>query len=643
MRQNRAANPIEAPAGDSPLVISFAQWKVTPGMGFGFRQPVMTAVVLADGVPATPSSWHSEAFAALCRGLAIEDPKPAGAPATFDPGRWISTLAHGLQQHARLGVFQPAHVAIPAASTNGALRAGGLIAPYAERQATMDALDHAAAAVSAILSARDSAAAQTAVQKALADAAPVQARLRGAADDGVNTYRILAAADKARIPCMQLVGSAYVVGQGHRSRWLHSTFTDRTSRIGSQIAGNKAATSTVLAANGLPVARHLHASSVAEAVKAADTLGYPVVVKPLDRDNGVGVHAGLTDAEQVGRLAAEALTHSDALLVERFQAGRDYRLTVMDGETIKAIERVPGSVVGNGRDDIRTLVAQAGADEASKRRSHERGRDRLALDAEALELLALAGLDTASVPADGQRIVLRRRSNVSTGGTTRLVERVHPDNRRLAEDATRALRLDVAGVDLIVPDIERSWRETGGIVCEVNGQPQLGEQGTPGLYQLFLTRLLGGDGRIPTTLVISSDPGAGSTAASGPRFGIVPVGGATVRGGRVAIDGALHADFGDNLFAATRAALLCERVRSLTVFAPARLLLQAGLPLDLFGKVIVESAAADETTGPGEEEARVLYRMLRPHAPGQWTFNGDGRFGRALARLLQAGANQAVA
>ena len=643
MGQNRAANPIEAPAGDSPLVISFAQWKVTPGMGFGFRQPVMTAAVIADGVPASLSAWQAEALASLCRGLDIDD-VPASPPlAPFDSGSWIAAFAQGLQKKARIAVFQPPRLLVPAQGAVGPKASGGLIAPYAERQATMDALDYAAAAVSAILSAHDAAAARGAVEEALADAAPVQARLRGSADDGVNTYRILAAADRARIPWIQLVGSAYVVGQGHRSRWLHSTFTDRTSRIGSQIAGNKAATSTVLAANGLPVARHLHASSVAEAVKAADTLGYPVVVKPLDRDNGVGVHAGLTDAAQVERLAGEALTHSDALLVECFQPGRDYRLTVMDGQTIKAIERVPGSVLGNGRDDIRTLVVQAGADDASKRRSHERGRERLALDGEALELLALAGLDAASVPADGERIVLRRRSNVSTGGTTRLVERVHPDNRRLAEDAARALRLDVAGVDLILPDIERSWRETGGIVCEVNGQPQLGEQGTPGLYQLFLTRLLGGDGRIPTTLVISSDPGASSTAGSGQRFGIVPVGGATVRGGSLAIDGTLHADFGDNLFAATRAALLCERVRSLTVFAPARLLLQAGLPLDLFGEVVVESRAADDTAGPGEEEARVLYRMLRPHAPGQWTFHGDGRFGRALARELQAGTNQAVA
>ncbi|GHB93919.1 acetate--CoA ligase family protein [Thermomonas carbonis] len=619
-------------------MISLAQWKVTPGAGFGFFQPVLTAVVQADGVPETLPAWQQEALATLCHRLDIDALPPIPADAVFDAGRWVAAISHGLQRNARLAVFQSARLAIPTPAATGLRPGGALIAPYANHRATIDSLQYAASVVSSILQARNAGDAETAIQRAVADAEPLRMQLGASGDAGVNTYRILAAAAKARIPCLHLVGGTYLVGQGHRSRWLLSTFTDRTSRIGSQIAGNKAATSTLLAANGLPVARHLHASSVIEAVKAAETLGYPVVVKPLDRENGVGVHAGLTTAEQVERLAAEALVHSNALLVERFQAGRDYRLTVMGGETIKMIERVPGSVVGNGRDDISALVAQAGRDDAAKRRSRERRRERLALDGEALELLALANLDAGSVLADGERIVLRRRSNVSTGGTTRLVERLHPDNRRLAEDAARALRLDVAGVDLILPDIERSWRETGGIICEVNSQPQLGEQDTPGLYQLFLTRLLGGNGRIPATLVISSYPDAGRDPESVRRFG-PDAGTAIVYGGTLTVAGAIHATFGDNLFSAVRAALMSERVHALVVLASPQRLLQSGLPLDLFDNVQVYSIAADNASEPAEEEARRLYRMLRPHAPGRWEFHGDGRFGRALASHVQMDAN----
>lgn len=618
-------------------MIKFAEWNVTPGAGFGFMQSVLTAVVVADDMPTTPAAWQLDALRALCERLDID----VAAEPTFDAGRWVSAISHGLQRNARIAVFQPARIVIPASTQSEAGRPGGaLIAPYAKQKATIDSLQYAASVVSTILQTRDATEADAAIQRAIAEGESLRTGLAASADDGVNTYRILAAAAKARIPCVPLVGSVYLVGQGHRSRWLLSTFTDRSSRLGSQIAGNKAATSTLLAAYGLPVARHMHASNATDAVKAADTLGYPVVVKPLDRDNGVGVHAGLINAEQVARLSEEALAHSGELLVESFQAGRDYRLTVMNGDTIKAIERVPGSVVGNGHDDIATLVELANRHESARRRSRERGRQRLSLDEEAHELLVLAALDARSVPDEGQRIILRRRSNVSTGGTTRLVEKIHPDNRRLAEDAARALRLDVAGVDLILPDIERSWRDTGGIICEVNGQPQLGEQDTPGLYQAFLARLLGGDGRIPTTLIMSSDPQVGRSGESLRRFDIrVGAGTAIVHGGNVQIDGVHHASFGDNPFAAVRSALMSERVHALIVVASPQRLLQSGLPADVFGNVHVHSMSADDAIEPGEEGTRVLYHMLRPHAPARWHFHGDGRFARSLALQMQMGAN----
>ena len=41
-------------------------------------------------------------------------------------------------------------------------------------------------------------------------------------------------------------------------------------------------------------------------------------------------------------------------------------------------------------------------------------------------------------------------------------------------NAAQAVRLDLAGVDIILPDPKRSWFETGALVCEINAQPALG-------------------------------------------------------------------------------------------------------------------------------------------------------------------------
>ena len=106
-------------------------------------------------------------------------------------------------------------------------------------------------------------------------------------------------------------------------------------------------------------------------------------------------------------------------------------------------------------------------------------------------------------------MALRRIANVATGGMPVAVNAaVHPDNAQLALRAARALGLDLAGVDLLLPDIGRSWRESGGAVCEVNGQPQLGATTGPHLYGELLKRLLRKGGRIPIALILGAAPGS---------------------------------------------------------------------------------------------------------------------------------------
>jgi cyanophycin synthetase len=55
-----------------------------------------------------------------------------------------------------------------------------------------------------------------------------------------------------------------------------------------------------------------------------------------------------------------------------------------------------------------------------------------------------------------------------------VTEEVHPDNRRLAVRAAKALDLYMADVELVTPDIRRPWHEVGGKICGV--KPQAGFQ-----------------------------------------------------------------------------------------------------------------------------------------------------------------------
>ena len=127
----------------------------------------------------------------------------------------------------------------------------------------------------------------------------------------------------------------------------------------------------------------------------------------------------------------------------------------------------------------------------------------------------------------------RRISNICVGGTPDDVTRlVHPDNRAAAERAARVLGLDIAGVDLLCPDISRSWREVGGAICEVNSQPELGLHwtSTPGRdldLEMFEALHAGHEFRVPVIALFSgaTSPAAarllqGLWRASGKRTGL---------------------------------------------------------------------------------------------------------------------------
>lgn len=339
------------------------------------------------------------------------------------------------------------------------------------------------------------------------------AKLRGHAPQGTNNLRFLQAAHELNIPWFHLARNLFQLGQGARARWLDSSLTDVTPGISVGIAHNKMKTALILKRAGLPGAHHVRVGSGQDAVEAAKRFGYPVVVKPADKDGGKGVSAGLMTPDSVRRAFDGALKVSRSILLEKHFEGKDYRLVIWRGELIWAIERVPGGVAGNGIQTIRELIAEIN-------RHPLRGQDPtlplkwIDIDDEALSLLQESGLTLDAVPAEGRFVRLRRNSNISRGGMPlNVTGKIHPDNRLLAERAARLLRIDLAGVDLLIPDIERSWMETGALICEVNAQPQLGSMTSAHLYSEILRQLIVRDGRIPCIVVLGQDGASELSAA----------------------------------------------------------------------------------------------------------------------------------
>ena len=289
---------------------------------------------------------------------------------------------------------------------------------------------------------------------------------------GPSTAALVRAAEARDVPWLRLNKHSLIqLGHGKYGKRIQATITSETRHIAVEIASDKEETNKLLGDLGLPVPRQRLVYSADEAVQAAEQIGYPVVVKPLDANHGRGVSIRLTDAEQVKKGFTVAREHARGIIVESFITGEDHRMLVVNGKLIAASKRVPGHVVGDGKHTIEQLVEITNQD-PRRGIGHEKTLTRLELDHQADTLLTKKGYTKATVPAAGERVYLRSTGNLSTGGTAiDVTDMVHPDNREMATRAIAAVGLDVGGVDFLTTDIAESYRDTGGAICEVNAAP----------------------------------------------------------------------------------------------------------------------------------------------------------------------------
>ncbi len=258
-------------------------------------------------------------------------------------------------------------------------------------------------------------------------------------------------------------GHAGLVESPSGKRWFFKgTHFDLNPLGASEIADDKAYAANFLKAAGIavPDTCFILAADVRKSGGLPEDLReflssrpFPLFVKPNIGQEGRGVmRAGnLQDLTAALRGLADTNEH---LLVQSEIPGREFRVIVLDGEVLCAIERHPPGIIGDGRSTVSELIgAHAKIDPADVRLASELARQDMTFE---------------SIPEQDRTVSLMPVANLSAGGTASVVTAsLEPDLRAVACKAAETLGLRYAGVDLILPD------GMPPVVLEVNTAPGL--------------------------------------------------------------------------------------------------------------------------------------------------------------------------
>ena len=278
--------------------------------------------------------------------------------------------------------------------------------------------------------------------------------------------------------------------QSGKKRYFRNTNFDLNPLGASEVAKDKDYANYFLKRMGYPTisGRTFYSDEWCDVVKSrrnihaayryARRIGFPVIVKPNSRSQGVGVVKVFTKKEFY-RAARFALKKGNVILVQRVVSGKDYRIVVLAREIISAYERLPLTVVGDGRSTIHKLLAR-------KQREFVRaGRDTVLRPDDFRIAMKLKRMrrSFSTVLKKGEWCALLDNANLSTGGDAVDVSRtVHPAWRTWAVKLARDMNLRYIGIDVMARGT-LSDSPDRFVVLEVNAAPGLDNYASLGKTQ----------------------------------------------------------------------------------------------------------------------------------------------------------------
>jgi cyanophycin synthetase len=308
---------------------------------------------------------------------------------------------------------------------------------------------------------------------AIAQREQILEALRELSDDlclGPSTACIVNAATVREIPYIRLSsGNLVQLGYGSKQRRIWTAETDQTSAIAETISRDKDLTKSLLASAGVPTPEGRTVTSPDDAWEAAQDIGLPVVVKPIDGNHGRGVFINLYTQQEIEAAYAVAINEGSEVLVERHIIGDEHRLLVVGNKVVAAAKGETVWITGDGKHTVLELIQIQINSDPRRGTTEECPLNPVRIDS-AVELeLARQKLTGESIPGIDQKVLIQSNGNVAFDVT----DLVHPEVAHQVALAARVVGLEIAGIDLVAQDISKPLESQNAAIVEVNAGPGL--------------------------------------------------------------------------------------------------------------------------------------------------------------------------
>ncbi len=219
-----------------------------------------------------------------------------------------------------------------------------------------------------------------------------------------------------------------------------------------------------------------------QAVNYALKIGFPVVVKPNMGSHGDFVYSDLNSERELGDAVADFVKYcgdSTPFIIEKHFEGKEYRVFITSKGDLAIVHRDPASVIGDGANSILKL-----AKIESERRMSPRTTclSPIVIDEVVKNTLTKQNTDLKYVPKMGEKVYLRKTTNVAKGGMCEdATDVIHSSVRQIARDIISIFKgMPYIGFDMLSKDITKEQTKDMYTILEVNSNPGFSLHMLPG-------------------------------------------------------------------------------------------------------------------------------------------------------------------